>query len=436
MLEGIKVLSFTHFLQGPSAVQMLADVGADVIKIEPPQGAFERGWAGFDAFAEGVSIFFLLGNRNQRAIQLDLRNEEAKRIVYRLVREADVLVENYRPGVMAKLGFGYEQLKAINPRLVYCSCTGYGSSGPNLKRPGQDLLLQAMSGMAMLSGDGESAPTPVGSAIVDQHAAVLAAFGVVAALQARERTGRGTLVESNLLNAALDLQIEPFSYYLNKGPLWKRSSPAMGSRFHPAPYGVYRTADGWIAISLTTPAKLAAALDDEALAAFDGPKDTVERREEVHQAVTRALRCHTTAQAMEAFDRHDVWYAPVNDYEQVEADPQVAHNEIVQTIDHPEAGPVRLMAHPVRYDGQVPPVRRLPPRLGEHTREVLAELGYTDDEVEALLARGAALAGAEEPAPAATSANAAGAAAASSRERGPQGIDTQPQRDEAVEVVR
>ena len=156
MLEGIKVLSFTHFLQGPAAVQMLADTGAEVIKIEPPQGAFERAWAGFDAFTEGVSMFFLLGNRNQRGIQLDLRQPQAREIVYRLVREADVLLENYRPGVMDKLGFGYEALKAINPRLVYCSCTGYGGSGPNLKRPGQDLLLQAMSGMAMLSGDGEA----------------------------------------------------------------------------------------------------------------------------------------------------------------------------------------------------------------------------------------------------------------------------------------
>lgn len=392
MLEGIKVLSFTHFLQGPSAVQMLADVGADVVKVEPPQGAFERAWAGFDAFTEGVSIFFLLGNRNQRAIQLDLRNERAKEIVYRLVKEADVLVENYRPGVMAKLGFGYELLKEINPRLVYCSCTGYGSSGPNLKRPGQDLLLQAMSGMAMLSGDGESAPTPVGSAIVDQHAAVLAAFGVVAALQERERSGRGRMVESNLLNAALDLQIEPFTYYLNKGPLWKRTSPPMGSRFHPAPYGVYRTADGWIAISLTTPVKLAAALDRADLAEFNQPKDTVNLREEINRIVHQALRQRTTAALMESFDQHDVWYAPVNDYEQVEADPQVKHNEIVQTIVHPDAGPIRLMAHPVRYDGKVPPVRRLPPRLGEHTREVLAEAGYSAGEIDGLIAAGAAVA--------------------------------------------
>lgn len=398
MLEGIKVLSFTHFLQGPSAVQMLADIGADVVKIEPPQGAFERGWAGFDAFQEGVSVFFLLGNRNQRAIQLDLRNEKAKDVVRRLVGEADVIVENYRPGVLAKLGFGYEDAKKINPRIVYCSCTGYGSSGPYQKRPGQDLLLQAMSGMAMLSGDGESAPTPVGSAIVDQHAAVLAAFGVLAALQQRERTGKGCMVESNLLNAALDLQIEPFTYFLNKGPLWKRSSPAMGSRFHPAPYGVYRTADGWIAISLTTTAKLAAAFDSPELAALDHPKDPVRKRDAVHKLVCKAVRARTTATVMQLFDQHDIWYAPVNDYEQVASDPQVAHNGVVTEIDHPQAGAVRLMAHPVRYDGRAPAVRRLPPRLGEHTREVLAEAGYSAQEIEQLLADGAALAAAKEPA--------------------------------------
>jgi crotonobetainyl-CoA:carnitine CoA-transferase CaiB-like acyl-CoA transferase len=396
MLEGIKVLSFTHFLQGPSAVQMLADVGADVVKIEPPQGAFERGWAGFDAFQEGVSVFFLLGNRNQRAIQLDLRNEKAREVVRRLVKEADVIVENYRPGVLAKLGFGYEDAKKLNPRIVYCSCTGYGSTGPYQKRPGQDLLLQAMSGLAMLSGDGESAPTPVGSAIVDQHAAVLAAFGIVAALQQRERTGKGCMVESNLLNAALDLQIEPFTYFLNKGPLWKRSSPAMGSRFHPAPYGVYRTADGWIAISLTTTAKLAAAFDSAELAAFGHPKDTVRHRDEIHQLVSKAVRARSTATVMQLFDQHDIWYAPVNDYEQVAGDAQVKHNEVVMEVDHPQAGPVRLMAHPVRYDGKAPALRRMPPVLGQHTREVLAEAGYSTEQIEQLIAEGVALAAAEE----------------------------------------
>jgi crotonobetainyl-CoA:carnitine CoA-transferase CaiB-like acyl-CoA transferase len=391
MLEGIKVLSFTHFLQGPAAVQMLADVGADVIKIEPPGGAFERSWTGFDAYVEGVSMFFLLGNRNQRSISLDLRDERAREIVRRLIKEADVLIENYRPGVLQRMGFGYDDVREINPRLVYCSCTGYGSSGPYLKRPGQDLLLQAMSGMTMLSGEADSPPTPVGSAIVDQHAAALAAFGVVAALQARERTGKGTLVESNLLNAALDLQIEPFTYYLNKGPLWPRTTPSTGSRFHPAPYGIYRTLDGWIAVSLTPTEKLAAALSQPLLAGFSHPKDNVRRRDELNRIVYDALTTRTTTDWMTTFDEHDIWYAPVNDYDQVEADPQVAHNRIIMEVDQPQAGPVRLLAHPVRYDGAAPPLTRQPPRQGEHTREVLAELGYEPHEISTLVETGAAL---------------------------------------------
>lgn len=391
MLEGIKVLSFTHFLQGPAAVQMLADVGADVIKIEPPGGAFERSWTGADAFVEGVSVFFLLGNRNQRSISLDLRDEAAREIVWRLIKEADVLIENYRPGVLDKMGFGYAQVHEVNPRLVYCSCTGYGSSGPYLKRPGQDLLLQAMSGMTMLSGEADSPPTPVGSAIVDQHAAVLAAFGVVAALQARERTGVGTRVESNLLNAALDLQIEPFTYYMNKGPLWKRTQPPTGSRFHPAPYGVYRTKDGYIAMSLTPTQKLAGALSCPALADFTHPKDNVRRRDEINRLVYDTLRTRTTEEWMRVFEEHDIWFAPVNDYEQVERDPQVEHNQMIMSFEHEEAGPVRLLAHPVRYDGAAPPLRRHPPRHGQHTREVLAELGYTPNEIDDYVERGIAL---------------------------------------------
>jgi crotonobetainyl-CoA:carnitine CoA-transferase CaiB-like acyl-CoA transferase len=356
-----------------------------VIKIEPPGGAFERSWTGADAFVEGVSVFFLLGNRNQRSISLDLREQAAREIVWRLIREADVLIENYRPGVLDKLGFGYAQVHEANPRLVYCSCTGYGSSGPYLKRPGQDLLLQAMSGMTMLSGDAESPPTPVGSAIVDQHAAVLAAFGVVAALQSRERTGVGTRVESNLLNAALDLQIEPFTYYMNKGPLWPRTHPPTGSRFHPAPYGVYRTRDGYIAMSLTPTQKLAGALSCPALAGFTHPKDNVMRREEINRLVYDTLTTRTTEEWMRIFEEHDIWFAPVNDYEQVEHDPQVAHNQMIMSFEHEQAGPVRVLAHPVRYDGEAPPLRRHPPKQGQHTREVLAELGYTPQEIDAFV---------------------------------------------------
>lgn len=382
MLNHIKVLSFTHFLQGPSAVQMLADLGADVTKIESPTGAFERHWSGLDAFINDVSVFFLLGNRNQKSMSINLRSEEGKEVIYRMIEDADVVVENFRPGVMDRLGFGYEKLSAINPRLVYCSCTGYGSDGPYLNKPGQDLLLQAMSGLASITGNKEAPPTPVGTAAVDQHGAVLAAFGISAALLEREKTGKGRKIESNLLNAALDLQIEPLTYYLNKGDLLEKSD--LGSRFHQAPYGIYQTADGWIAISLTPIQKMAEAFHSSELAAYT-EEDKMLKREEVNDAICRELKKYKTDEVYELFDKHGIWHAPVNEYKDVENDPQVKWNKMINTIEHPDAGTIKLLSHPIRYDSQVPDIRSYPPRLGEHTRDVLLNHGYTDKQIEDLL---------------------------------------------------
>ena len=202
MLNGVKVLSFTHFLQGPSAVQVLADLGAGVVKIEPTKGAWERHWSGAEAFLNGESVFFLLSGRNQRSLSVNLRSEEGKEIIWRLIHNADVIVENYRPGVMERLGFGYEQVSKENPEIIYCSLSGYGSTGPGRDRPGQDLLAQAMSGLATINGRKNDPPILIGSAVVDQHAAVLGALGVLAALHERRDTGKGKKVDSNLLNAA------------------------------------------------------------------------------------------------------------------------------------------------------------------------------------------------------------------------------------------
>lgn len=387
MLSGIKVVSFTHFLQGPSASQLLADLGADVVKVEPRGGAFERSWTGPDRFIEGYSPFFALGNRNVRSIVADLKNPEAVAVVRQLVLQADVLVESFRPGTLDKLGLGYAQLAEENPRLVFASLSGYGSDGPYRDRPGQDVLVQALSGLAMATGRGGTDPTPVGACVVDQHAAVLGAFGILAALHGRERTGRGGLVESNLLNAALDLQIEPLAYALNGFPS-SRSTSGVSSPFYNAPYGVFATSDGYLCISLTSLEALERVFSDAWFATID-PGSRYAERDNINARIAEHMRARTGAEWSEHFATHKMWFAPVNDYEQVISDPQVLHNDSFDAFDHETAGTIRTLKHPIMYDGERPGIRTAPPELGQHTREVLASLGVDEADADALFAAGA-----------------------------------------------
>ena len=387
-LEGVKVISLTHFLQGPSGVQTLADLGADVVKIEPPgRGAWERSWAGANTYLNGESVFFLLANRNQRSMTLNLKADAGRDVLLRLIRVSDVLVENYRPGVLGKLGFGYEVVAHENPRLIYCSCSGYGPGGPYTEYPGQDLLVQAMSGLLSLTGGGDDPPIPVGAPVVDQHAATLLALGVVAALHGRNKTGKGCRVDVSLLAAALDLQIEPLAYYLNDGRLRPRSANGLASTFHEAPYGIYRTRDHWIAVSLNPVPRLAEVTGSAALAAFR-EDERFERREEIASVLAEVLRGRTTREWIELLRPAGIWCAPVNGYSEVVEDPQVLWNQSFLEFDHPRAGRVRVLGHPLRYDGNPPPFRRRPPGLGEHSDEVLKELGYSSSEIAQLRSQG------------------------------------------------
>jgi crotonobetainyl-CoA:carnitine CoA-transferase CaiB-like acyl-CoA transferase len=382
MLQDVKIVAFTQFLLGPAAVQYLADMGAQVVKVEPPgRGAYERSWSGGGSWAQGVSVFFLLAHRNARSITIDLKSAEGQELARRLVDEADVLVENFRPGVAQRLGLDYEDLRQRNPGLIYATASGYGSDSPYRDLPGQDLLLQAMTGLAAATGRAGDPPTAAGAAVVDQHAAALLALGILGALHHRASTGEGQRVEVTMVQAALDLQLEPFLYHANGGTVERPQEP-LASAFHEGPYGFYECRDGHIALSLSPVKLIGEALGrSEELRELEDPSIKFTRREDIHRAISPLLRDYAVADLVELLRSHGVWCAPVNDYNAVLADPIIAHVDPVVTIDHPEAGTVHLVRHPVRYSAWDADVRRQPPRLGEHTDAVLEELGVDADDI-------------------------------------------------------
>jgi crotonobetainyl-CoA:carnitine CoA-transferase CaiB-like acyl-CoA transferase len=386
MLSGFKVISFNHFHAGPMAAQLLADMGADVIAVEPLDGAFHRNWAVANHFVAGQSVNLLTTGRNKRSLALDMKSDAGKAVARRLVEGADVVMENFRPGAMARLGLGHEQVKAFNPRVVYASVSGYGADGPDRDLPGQDLLLQARSGFAARTGRADGPPTPAGPVIVDQHAASLLAMGILAALLSRERTGEGRRVEGSLLQSAIDLQAESMTAWMNGA----RSATARGphglaSWCGSGPSGIHATADGHLAISMAAPADLAAALDLPELAGFD-TADSFARSAEITRVVAARLPDRTTAQWLPLLAARGIWHMPVQDYDQLRDDPQLAHLGVFIDARSVEGAPITLLNHPLRYDGQAPPVRWAPQRLGQQTRDVLGELGYGVDEIDALLA--------------------------------------------------
>jgi crotonobetainyl-CoA:carnitine CoA-transferase CaiB-like acyl-CoA transferase len=387
-LDGIRVLSFCHYLQGPSGVQMLGDLGADVIKVEPPQGNYERKWSGSNLLLHGESVFFLAANRNKRSLCLDLKSPGGSGVIRDLLPTIDVFVENFRPGVMERLGFGYEAVRAVNPRVIYASCSGFGPDGPYRDRPGQDLLIQAMCGLAAGTGGKDAPPTPVGATVADQHGATLLAMSVLAALLRRERAGIGGRVDVNLLNAALDLQMEALTYFINGARKPPRSSTSLATWFHPAPYGVYPTADGHLAISLNPAARMAAALECPELQAY-AKLDNYEHRDAISGLIRDALSKRPTDHWMRVLAAEKIWFAPVYDYPEVVEDPQVRHNGVFFDAEDHAGRPVRMVAHPVRYDGRLLPVRQPPPALGQHSLEILRQLDYSEERIQALLAEDA-----------------------------------------------
>jgi len=384
-LEGVRVLDFTQMMMGPWATQFLGDMGADVVKVERPgAGEWERGLRAMGELLGGQSPFFLAMNRNKRSLTLNLKHLRAREVVLRLAATADLVTENFRPGVMDRLGIGYEALRAVNPSLVYVAGTGYGPDGPYADRPGQDLLVQSVSGLAAHGGRRDDPPTPAGSSIVDASTALLLAFSAMVGLFHRERTGQGQRIDVSLLNTAVALQCQELAAFLNSERRFERSQAGIGGAWLSAPFGIYRTADGHLALAMGSLAVLGELLDLPELAAYDTPERAWADRDHVYRLLAARLPERPTADWLARLATRDVWCAPVQTFDRLVDDPQVAHNQLLTTVDYPGLGEVRVVGVPARFSGTPGTIRLGPPAVGQHTDEVLAGAGYGPDEIRRL----------------------------------------------------
>ncbi|MGH8265325.1 MAG: CaiB/BaiF CoA transferase family protein [Steroidobacteraceae bacterium] len=369
-LEGIRVLDFTALLQGPLATQVLADCGADVVKLEKQNGEWMRQWGIFMARTHGETDAFLAFNRNKRSVEIDLRNAEDLERILKLVDLADVVVENFRPGVMDRAGLGYEVLSKRNPRLIYAASSGYGRTGPYAKRPGQDYLVQALTGAMWLTGRRGDPPFLFGAAIADQFTGLHLVIGVLAALQHRNRTGEGQRVDVDLLSCMMAIQQQELTVYFNHGRALERPVENVGHPGITAPCGVYATADGYLLLSVCPCPMLGGILRVDWLAQYDTNEKMYEARDAVHRLLAAHFATQPTAHWIDLLSAHDVWCAPVQQHADLEHDPQVAHKHLIWEVPYADSGATyRTVGSPFTFSAGSVAVRRGAPRAGQHTEE-------------------------------------------------------------------
>lgn len=376
VLSGIRVLDCSIAMAGPFAAQRLGDLGADVVKVEPVTGEWQRHVAAGGARGNRVNVSFLSLNRNKRSLAVDLKSEDGKKVLLDLVKTADVFLQNYRPGVAKRLGVDYETLSRINPKLVYISMSGYGESGPYVNRPGQDLILQAMSGAMLSAGRTGEAPTPAGQYLVDAVTAYTAFEGALAALFHRERTGEGQLVEVNMLDAITTIQMQELSVFTVGGKKQERSAEPHAHVFIRSPYGAFATSDGYIVLSFPSLRKLGEIIGEDSFLDMDDEVDSWTRRDEIFAKTRDKLTAKTSAEWLKLFEEAGIWAGPVYGYADLVPDPQIAHNGTFVEYEHPTEGRVKTPGFPIKFSKTPSKVERGAPLAGQHTREVLQEAGY------------------------------------------------------------
>jgi crotonobetainyl-CoA:carnitine CoA-transferase CaiB-like acyl-CoA transferase len=385
ILSGYRVLDCSIAMAGPFAAQRLGDLGADVIKIEPTSGEWQRHAPAGGAKGNRINVSFLSLNRNKRSLSIDLKSEAGKKILFDLVASADIFLQNYRAGVAERLGVDYAALKAIKPDIIYVSITGFGESGPYIARPGQDLLLQAMSGAMFSSGRAGDPPVPAGEYLVDAVTASTAFEGALAALLHRERTGEGQLVQVNMLDAIIAHQIQELSVYTVGGVPQKRTKEPHGHCYIRAPYGVFKTTDGYIALAMPNMKVLGEVLNVPEFLDLPETEEKPEDRDWVFAKTREALLERPTDESLKMLGDAGIWVAPVYDYEAVVNDPQVIHNGSFVEYEHPTEGKVKTPGFPYKFSATPCAVEKGAPLTGEHTKTILNELGYSTEEVNQLL---------------------------------------------------
>lgn len=388
ILNGIRVLDCSIAMAGPLAAQRLGDMGADVVKVEPTSGEWQRHASAGGATGNKINVSFLSLNRNKRSLAVDLKAPEGKALLLEMVKTADVFLQNYRPGVAERLGVDYATLSAINPRLIYVSMSGYGEDGPYRLYPGQDLLLQGMSGAMLSAGAEGQPPAPAGQYLVDAVTAYSAFEGALAALFHRERTGEGQLVQVNMLDAITTLQMQELSVFTVGNKPQTRSAEAHAHSYIRAPYGVFATSDGYITLAMAKLAKLGEVLDDPFFATLDEERDGWTQRDAIFSRIKGTLTGRTSADWLEAFRAADIWAGPVYGYADLVDDPQIQHNGTFVEYDHPTEGRVKTPGFPIRFSKTPSAVTRGAPLVGEHSHAVLSELGLDDDAITQLIESG------------------------------------------------